>query len=61
MKFIKLTGRDGKGVYANPETIDLIREGIADETIVGFSGDSANYIIVNETPDEILKLIKEAI
>lgn len=61
MKFIILTRKyDGKKVYVNQTQICFMGSmaGEGDGTMIQFSGHDENYILVLESPEAIMNLIK---
>ena len=64
MKFIKLSNKSNSEIFINPRYISsFFRKHSENYTIVYVVGEMVtpdSYYIVNETPEEILKLIKDS-
>ena len=61
MAFIKLTRLEDRFVYINSNLIEsIVSTSNGENRIFMTGGDDTNYWIVNQTPEEIIELIKQA-
>ena len=60
MNFIKLTGSRGPSPYVNVDLIEtFMKNPMGSGAVIFFQGDSDQHLEVNETPEEVIDLIRE--